>query len=347
MRINDIVLRLKDKIPKLDAGYGTKVDIQSISVLGAEVTAISANHGLASPSDIVTIGGIKQEYVSQCVVIDSYTFNANFPTGHNFHKGEQIKIEADNTNYYEIEEIKKNDIIFKGNLTGEIKFYKEDTTNFNGQKLVTIIDKNTFKYDLIFTDISTVFSGSFYLVRPNIFGFSSEKDFVDGLKEGNFTVIDTSVNNAIFVVVKNATCSINNFTTAVDSSSNHTRIDNFDRIQSFSIYVYARNNSDSSGISTSDKAINSFAMIYKSIAAHRFVSPIINNKGVAECYKAALPTNDIYFFSNKGKEYIRQFDFKATVKIESSAMSSFVEGTALKQINTNNSNGLDTQVNFT
>ena len=88
-------------------------------------------------------------------------------------------------------------------------------------------------------------------------------------------------------------------------------------------------------------------MIYKSIAAHRFVSPIINNKGVAECYKAALPTNDIYFFSNKGKEYIRQFDFKATVKIESSAMSSFVEGTALKQINTNNSNGLNTQVNFT
>jgi len=329
MKINDVIRRLLEFVPIYSDKYEVSgKEITNISVNQGEVIITTAEaHGIDSTSTLITTKGIKQQYDGVCTVENSHSFKVNFALGHNFHKGEQTQIESSDGNFYEVIEIQDdNNILLKGQLEGNYSFFKQDQTNFNGVKDITVIDETNFSYQLRFLDVSSLLVYGSYC-SLNIYSAANESEAIE---RATTKLEELDVFYSMFVVIGNGTSSVDNINSSFSSVQRANVSQHIEQSQSLSIYVYGRSSNTRDNINEVNSAV---LPIFQSIVDHQFDSFFVKD-GYRKKYYGLKPTsNSLVFSVGDGKQYIRRFDFAATVTInhqEDYGKSS--EGTKLKEI---------------
>lgn len=359
MKASSIVNRIKEVLATYTEAFSNIKDIASITCAGTTATATSTNHGLTT-NDNVTITGAKKVLGITSLTRSGNVVTAICSNSHDLIDPSQysaqwlpLKVEitsaapAEYNGIFELISV-VNDTTFTYKITTTPvspattagRLFQDDMGQLNGYKKVTVIDANTFTYDLTQAASYSTAGDIKMSVATKVSGVASPLNIVDYYNLNGDGILD----DRLFVCVQDDSANRNRTTADSIESQQNSNLEYFYTIQqNFDVFVVTSSRNDLQGAYAADRARSYRKPLLKAIANFQFDNDLTDNK-----YQPAFYLGSSAEVEASMKAFaIHKFDFQAIAYIQNSDVNQDRDSVLLKEIDViEKSSNLEVKADF-
>jgi hypothetical protein len=318
MKSTDIQLHLAEYFPKVVQRYypsllskfSTAVLLTSFTTVGSTVRVVTASpHGYTTGRKVVIVNAFNAIQINSIIRTNGFvTVTTDKPHFLNINKTKYVKIDGCTPTEYNgsfvlYDVVDDFTFVYKITTTPTVatvngQLLTQDFDNYNGIKAITVIDTNTFTYELKYSN--TTLGGSPILVESNVFVHISMDRFMRWLNGRS------NVENSINIII-NSVVNSNDGIEFTDTNQLE-RLSDSQPIQQkteFSLVISFATQEEKIAYATKDLALNEFAwLLEKSLCNTKFAS--VYSSG-SNC-RTVLTSHD-GIDDESGKRYIHTYNF--------------------------------------